>query len=402
LVEMYARSGKYLEARRLFDLMRNRDELTYTSMIAGYGMQGEGRGALKLFEEMNKFQIKPDDVTMVVVLSAYSHCGLVFEGEMVFKEMYSVYDFNKYLLIWYSPVEMYARSGKYLEVRSLFDLMRNRDELTYTSMIAGYGMQGEGRGALKLFEEMNKFQIKPDDVTMVVVLSAYSHCRLVFEGEMVFKEMHSVYDCYITMREDFNKYLLIWYSLVEMYARSGKYLEARRLFDLMRNRDELTYTSMIAGYGMQGEGRGALKLFEEMNKFQIKPDDVTMVVVLSAYSHCGLVFEGEMVFKEMYSVYGIIPRLERFDCMVDLYGRAGFLSKAKEIISRMPYRPSTALWATLLGDCWIGNTEVGILAAEKLLEMGPENSGYYVLIAYLYATAGCWDKLAKARIFIRD
>ncbi|GAV59504.1 PPR domain-containing protein/NAD_binding_8 domain-containing protein [Cephalotus follicularis] len=92
-------------------------------------------------------------------------------------------------------------------------------------------------------------------------------------------------------------------------------------------------------YGLgikEGEGRGALKLFEEMNKFQIKPDDVTMVVVLSAYSHCGIVFEGEMVFKEMHSVYGIIPRLERFDCIVDLYGRAGLLSKAKEIISRMP------------------------------------------------------------------
>ncbi|GAV70119.1 PPR domain-containing protein/PPR_2 domain-containing protein, partial [Cephalotus follicularis] len=201
--------------------------------------------------------------------------------------------------------------------------------------------------------------------------------------------------CCITRLEDFNKYLLICDSLVETYARSGKNLEARRLFDLMRHRDEGTYTSMIAGYGMQGEGRGVLKLFEEMNKFQIKPDDVTMVAVLSACSHCGLVFEGEMVFKKMHSVYGIIPRLEHFDCMVDLYGRAGLLSKAKEIISRMPYRPSTA--------CRIhGNTEIWEWAAEKLLEMRPENSGYYVLIANMYATAGCWDKPAKVRTSMRD
>ena len=37
---------------------------------------------------------------------------------------------------------------------------------------------------------------------------------------------------------------------MDMYARSEKVLEARRVFGMLGERDKMTYTSMIAGYGM--------------------------------------------------------------------------------------------------------------------------------------------------------
>ena len=54
----------------------------------------------------------------------------------------------------------------------------------------------------------------------------------------------------------------------------------------------------------------------------------------------------------------------------------------------MSFRQSLAMWATLIGACWIhGNTE---------------NPGYYVLIANMYGAAGYWDKLAGVRVVMRD
>ena len=65
----------------------------------------------------------------------------------------------------------------------------------------------------------------------------------------------------------------MWNALVDIYiyiyAMSGKVLAAKRVFDLMRKRDEVIYTSLIAGYGMQGEGQAAIKLFEEFINLQI-------------------------------------------------------------------------------------------------------------------------------------
>ncbi|KAI5647066.1 hypothetical protein M9H77_33071 [Catharanthus roseus] len=131
--------------------------------------------------------------------------------------------------------------------------------------------------------------------------------------------------------------------------------------------------------------------------------DVTMVAILSAGSHSGLVVQGQMLFKNMQCVYSIAPRLELFSCMADLFGRTGLLNKAKEVITTMPFTPTPAMWATLIGACRIhGKAEMGVWAAEKLLEMRPQNPGYYVLIANMYAAAGSWSKLAKIRTFMRD
>ncbi|KAG2371524.1 Pentatricopeptide repeat-containing protein [Vigna angularis] len=167
----------------------------------------------------------------------------------------------------------------------------------------------------------------------------------------------------------------------------------------MSTRDEVTYTSMILGYGMEGDGGTALKLFEEMCELEIKPDVVTMVAVLTACSHSGLVAQGELLFKRMIDIYGIVPRLEHYACKADLFGRAGFLKEAKEVITGMSYKPTLSMWATLKGACRIhGDTVMGEWAAEKLLELKPDHSGYYVLIANIPAFFSSWDSAASAQL----
>lgn len=89
--------------------------------------------------------------------------------------------------------------------------------------------------------------------------------------------------------------------------------------------------------------------------------------------------------------------------MANLYGRACQVVNAKEVILRMPYKPTAEIWATLIGACRIhGEKDLGQWAAEKLMEMKLQNQGYYVLIANMYDAAGCWNKLAEVRTFMRD
>ncbi|XWS10739.1 hypothetical protein CRYUN_Cryun38cG0023600 [Craigia yunnanensis] len=190
-------------------------------------------------------------------------------------------------------------------------------------MLSGYTHMDQSEEA-SLFQEMF-FGVEPNYVTIASILLLCARVANLQHG----KEFH----CYNTRRKVFEDRLLLWNALVDMYARSGKVLAAKRVFDLMRKRDVVTYTSLIAGYGMQGEGQTAIKLVKDMINLQIKPDHVTMVAVLSACSHCGLVIEGQVWFEKMQSFYDIIPCLDHFSCMVDLYGHAGFFNKAKETIT---------------------------------------------------------------------
>ncbi|XP_010245717.1 PREDICTED: pentatricopeptide repeat-containing protein At1g71490 isoform X2 [Nelumbo nucifera] len=367
LISMYAKCGEIGVARALFDKMPEKDVVSWNTIIFGYASKRMWQEAFDLFERM---QIECSEVNIVT-------CNTIAGGRL------QIHDYKGAL--------------------DLISQMRSRCAcLDSVTVVIGLGACSRGftssdrsEEAAFIFRELLSTGVEPNYVTIACILPLCARVANLQHG----KELH----CYITKRGGFEDYLLVWNSLVDMYSKSGKILEAQRVFNLMNKRDEVTYTSLIAGYGIQGEGQVALKLFEEMDKLMIKPDHITMIAILSACSHSGLVSEGQMLFEKMTSLYGIHPRFEHFACMVDLFGRAGLLRKAEEVIKMMPFRPSPAMWATLIGACRIhGNVEVGEWAAEKLLEMKPENSGYYVLIANMYAAAGCWSKLAKVRTFMRD
>ncbi|KAI3464624.1 hypothetical protein Pfo_021287 [Paulownia fortunei] len=429
LVSMYGKCGDLETARSIFDKMPVRDEVSWNSLISGYASRGMWDEAFEIFESMRAAgmelniitwntvaggclrtgnfkgalelicQIRIgcnhlDPVAVIIGLGACSHiCALKLGKEihgLAIRNSSIDYDNVKNALI-----TLYSRCGDLMHAYIVFRSVEAKSIITWNSIISGFAQWDRSEEATFLFRELLRTGIEPNYVTLAGILPLCARVANLQHG----KEFH----CYIARREEFQGYLLLSNALIDMYARSGRVLVARRLFDLLDKRDTVTYTSLIAGYGIQGDGKVAVELFEKMIRSQIKPDHVAMLAILSACSHSGLVAQGQLFFEKMLSIYGITPDLEHFACMVDLYGRAGLLKKAKEIILRMPYKPTSDMWATIIGACRIhGNTDIGEWAAEKLLEMKPQNSGYYVLIANMYAAAGCWSKLAKVRTFMRD
>ncbi|CAN0928058.1 Pentatricopeptide repeat-containing protein At1g71490 [Linum grandiflorum] len=431
LISMYSKTGELEVARSLFDKMpdRDRDGVSWNAIIGGYALKGMWQEAIELFERMQSevdsinnitwntiagcflrarnftgvlnllsrmrnFDVQLDSVAIISGLSACSHIGSLKLGA----ELHGFAIRNQYhrlVNVGNALITMYSRCKDPRQAYVIFSLMETKTVVSWNSMISGYTYLDLSEEATFIFREMLLARVEPNYVTIASILPICARIANLRHG----KEFHS----YILKRPVFKDYLLIWNALVEMYARSGKLPEAIKLFDSMSTKDEVTYTSLIAAYGIQGDGRTALQLFKEMNMHKIKPDHVTMVAVLSACSHSGLVTEGVMLFREMSSLYGIVPRLEHFDCMVDLFGRAGLLNRAKETVVTMPYNPTPAMWATLLGACRIhGNTDIGEWAATRLLEMKPDNSGYYVLSANMYADAGSWNKLAEVRTLMKN
>ncbi|KAL5559853.1 hypothetical protein UlMin_036064 [Ulmus minor] len=430
LVYMYRKFGLMDVARYLFDKMPERDAVSWNTMISGYAswamwkeaielfenMQrqdvevinivtwntvaggcirtGNFRGALELLSRMRASGVHLDSVALIIGLGACSHIGAIKLGKEIhgFAICSGIYENEK---VKNALITMYSRCKDLEHAYVIFQLIEEKSIITWNSMLSGFTHMDRAEEASFLFREMLFSGTEPNYITIASILSLCARVANLQHG----KEFH----CYITKREGFEDYLLLWNAIVDMYARSGKVLEAKKLFDSLTKRDEVTYTCMIAGYGIQGEGHAALKLFEEMTRLQIKPDHVTMVAVLSACSHSGLVIQGKMLFEKMLSVYGITPRLEHYACMVDLFGRAGLIEKSMEIITKMPYKPTAAMWATLIGACRIhGNTDIGEWAAENLLKMRPDNSGYYVLIANMHAASGSWNKLAEVRTSMRN
>ena len=93
--------------------------------------------------------------------------------------------------------------------------------------------------SVRLFSQLQRVGIKPDNFTYPFVLKACGRCLLVGEGGA----MHSMI---IKAGFDLDRY--IGNTLLRMYAACGAVGLARRVFDEMTVRDVVSWSSMIAGY----------------------------------------------------------------------------------------------------------------------------------------------------------
>ncbi|KAM7472394.1 hypothetical protein LguiA_010577 [Lonicera macranthoides] len=108
-----------------------------------------------------------------------------------------------------------------------------------------------------------------------------------------------------------------------MHGKCGSIDKANRVFEGMKLRDVYTYTAMIVGLAIHGQGEGALEVFTETLKTGIEPNEVTYIGVLMACSHAGLVKEGLKHITNMSTLRVLKLQQEHYGCMVDLLGCAG-------------------------------------------------------------------------------
>ncbi|CAD6230091.1 unnamed protein product [Miscanthus lutarioriparius] len=140
-----------------------------------------------------------------------------------------------------------------------------------------------------------------------------------------------------------------------------------------------------------------LQLFKRMESAGIQPNGVSFVAVLGGCSMAGLVDEGRACFDSM-DKYGVDPWPEHYGCMVGLYGRAGRLDDAINIIKAMPMEPHEGVWGALLNASRIHNrVDLGKYALDKLLAIESENDAAHVLLSNIYAESQNWKGVCRVR-----
>jgi pentatricopeptide repeat protein len=323
------------------------------------------------------------------MIAGYAQNGYVDEALKLFLKMP-----NQSLVSWNAMIAGYAQNGFVDEALKLFQKIPWQTVESWNAMIAGYAQNGHGQEALKLFEQMQVAGMKLNAKTFASALPACASLAALEKGKEIHEEI---------TKSGLETDIFVASALVHMYAKCGSIDHARNVFDKMRKRDVVSWTAMIEGYAIHGCGKEALKLFEQMQHCGVKPNHITLVGVLSACCHAGLVEEGRQYFDCMSQHYHITPRMEHYSCMVDLLGRAGHLDEAEDFVNKMPIKPDATVWRCLLGACRAhNNIELGKRVAEYLFELDPDNASPYLQLANIYATAGRWDGLQKVRKMMNE
>ncbi|XP_022139839.1 pentatricopeptide repeat-containing protein DOT4, chloroplastic [Momordica charantia] len=387
LLDMYSKCGDLNSAIRVFEKMDEKTVVSWTSMIAGYVREGLSDGAIELFDEMKSRGVVPDVYAVTSILHACAINGNLSSGKIVHNYIRKN-NLETNSFVSNALMDMYAKCGSMKDAQSVFSHMKGKDVISWNTMIGGYSKNHLPNEALNLFAEMQR-ESKPDGTTVACILPACASLAALDRG----REIHGY-----ALRNGYSKDKYVVNALVDMYVKCGLLVLARSLFDMILDKDLVSWTVMIAGYGMHGFGNEAVDIFNQMRISGVEPDEVSFISILYACSHSGLLDEGWKFFNIMKKECRIEPKLEHYACMVDLLARTGNLVKAHKFIKTMPIEPDATIWGALLCGCRIHHdVKVAEKVAERIFELEPENTGYYVLLANIYAEAEKWEEVQKLR-----
>ncbi|KAF8391692.1 hypothetical protein HHK36_024001 [Tetracentron sinense] len=417
-------SPSFNYARQIFHRVEKPEIFVWNSCLKTFAEGNSPIDAIRLFYRLRQFDVQPDTFTCSFLLKACSLLSDLSNGRIVHGLVLKL-GFQSDLFVENTVVHMYACCGVIDDARRLFEKMPQRDVVTWnimitqliklgeigraydlftqmpersvrswTAMIAGYVQCGKPKEAIHLFRQMEEAGEKPNEVTIVAVLAACADLGALDLGRRVHEYSN---------RCGFKRNVRICNTLIDMYVKCGCLEVARRVFDEIDERTVVSWSAMIGGLAMHGQGEEALRLFSRMSQIGIRPNGVTFIGLLHACSHMGLVNEGRKFFASMTRDYGIIPQIEHYGCMVDLLSRAGNLQEAHEFIKNMPIEPNGVVWGALLGGCKLHkNVELAEEAIKHLLKLDPLNDGYYVVLSNVYADAGRWEDTGRVRKLMRD
>ncbi|KAH7429006.1 hypothetical protein KP509_09G027000 [Ceratopteris richardii] len=360
LVDMYAKCGPLFMAQQLFDKLPDKNLVAWNSLIAGYAENGSSEKVVELFKQMQEANICPDSVSYLCGLKAFCNTDQFTSCrdllDQVLKDGLSVND----IYVGSTLVSMYAKHGDLVRAQEVFDGLPVRDVVAWNALAAGYAEHGCGEDALQLLEKMESQGVSPNAVTYLCSLKACSSMGAVDKGRDIHVEVE---------RRGLLEKELIGNTLVNMYAKCGLLTIAHQVFCNLKFQNVVSWTALMAGYGQRGESNVVFRMFLDMVESGVKPNPVTLVVILSACNRACLFTESQNYFEMISKDYGIPHTIKHHACMVDLFGRSGHLDNALSLVNKMPFSPNLVVWHIILGACkGIGSIGIGKHAFNHALQ----------------------------------
>ena len=362
LIDMYCKCGHVGYGRKVFDGMIERDVVSWTSMICGYCNIGTLEEALVLFERMKVEGLEPNDFTWNVMIAGYARDGDCNGAFVLFSRM--------------------VREGLV------------PDLVTWNAMISGFTQSLKAVEAWRLFQDMLVAGIKPNQVTVTGLLPACGLMGSIHRG----KELHG-----LIYRMGFDMNVFVATALIDVYSKCGTVKDAWDVFDRIPIKNVASWNAMIGCYGKHGLVDSSIQLFERMQAEGMQANHITLISVLSACSHGGLVEKGLTIFRSMKEKYGVEISQEHYSCVLDLLCRSGRMLEAYELFKEMPIEVTDSIVGAFFNGCKIhGRRDLAKRMAEDILRMELKRPGGFVTLSNIYAADGEWEEVENIRKVMKE
>ncbi|KAH7420891.1 hypothetical protein KP509_13G028100 [Ceratopteris richardii] len=362
LLDMYAKCGELEKAQEVFDELQSTDVVCWTALIKGYSECGHVERAFHYFDLMKGEGFSPDKVTFACILKICGSREAICKGEKIHAEIVGRGFVGHNVILQSALLDMYAKCGKLLKARQVFDELPARDLVAWNSLIAGYIQHGQDEEAFRCLSQMEFEGQIPDQVSLVCFLKSCGNIGAADRGKLIHSEI-------------IRKGLLIGNitlgnALIDMYTKCGILTLAREVFNELSVRDVVSWNTLVSGYSRHGHGEAALKCYTQMLQAKVSPSIVTFASILKACGDVGAFEKGEEVHAEILRDGSLERGAVVGNALVNMYCKCGQLIKAQQLFNDLQSQ-DPVLWNVLIsGFCDYGYPEEAIRCFEQMLDEG--------------------------------
>ncbi|GJM91343.1 hypothetical protein PR202_ga07706 [Eleusine coracana subsp. coracana] len=344
----------------------------WNALLSAHTRRGAPGEVLRVFRALLP-ATRPDSTTFTLALSACARLENLAAAEVI-RDRASAAGYGKDVFVCSALLHLYSRRGAMDDAVKVFEGMPSKDRVAWSTMVSGFINAGRPVEALDMYRMMRESGVEGDEVVMVGILQACAAIREVHVGASVhgYLSRHG-------MRMD----VVTTTSLVDMYAKNGRFDVACRLFGLMPCKNAISWSALISGFAQNGRADKALDLFREMQTTGLQPDAGAVVSALLACADMGLLKLGK-------SIHGFILRRLEMDCirgtaLIDMYSKCGSLVSAQMLFNRVGSR-DLVLWNAMIACCGThGRGDDALDLFHRLNEAGvkPDHATFASLLSAL-------------------
>ncbi|KAL9252294.1 Pentatricopeptide repeat-containing protein [Drosera capensis] len=376
LMNVYGEFGM-VAVWKLFRDLPVKDVVSWSSMVALFGKNGEYDEAVELFQEMLRDGIEPSYVTALSVLPVCAKVGLLSFGKQVHGWAMK-WAFCYHGNVQNSLIDMYAKCGDLEASIQAFGRVENKDLVAWKTMTRGFLENECAMDALHFFSTMLSSCVAPDEIIVCDVIGAASEARE--------QKFGLGFHCYC-LKTGLLEFIAVGTTLLQMYAKFGQVSPARVLFDQLHRKDLIAWSAMVAACAQSSQPSDAFHVLEQMKIANEQPNEVTFVSLLQACSLMGAQEVGESIQGHLTKV-GHMRNPFLVSALIDLYCKSGRVKQGQAVFDQSPAK-DLVCWSSLISG--YGLNGFGSEALDTFINM--LNSGIWpnevVFVSVLAACGHC-------------
>ncbi|KAL1339661.1 hypothetical protein AAHE18_U055000 [Arachis hypogaea] len=350
--------------------MHTSNVVAWNAIISGHAKRGLHKEAIEFFLKMRKCGIKSSRSTLASVLSAIA--------------ILARFDYGLLYICGSSLISMYGKCEMLDDAKQVFDVMSEKNMVTWNAMLGVYAQNGYFNHVIELFLDMTRHTVELDEFTFTSILSS----RACFESLEIGRQVHSVVIKRIfannlfvnnALETDafkmFNRMRLDGIvpdevALASILSACGNFIkDARKIYSSMANWSVVSMNALISGYALKNI-KEAIILLSEMQTLGLKPSEIKFAslidackgsqVILGFQIHCAIVKRGLLCGSEfldanfLFSEFSNLKSIVMWTALIFGYTQNDCYYKA--IISYQEIRdncifPDQATFVSILRAC---------------------------------------------------